>query len=519
MHLSQMASALLVVAGLTLSQAAAQPVSLASRLDGLVEARLAEAKLKPGPLASDAEFLRRVWLDLAGTLPSADRVSAFLADKAPDKRARLVEEILAGDAYVEHWARMLLDTFVGQRPVATGNNDNRVLYDYLVDALGEGRSYRAIVRELLTGEGVAQENGPANFTLRYNTDPNELAGATARVFLGVSLRCAQCHKHPFEKWTQDDFQGYAAFFSRLRAFATVNDGLMGIVELRKGELEIPDPKGALDANGAVIMRTIAPRLPGGGGKVPAGKSRRKVLADWMTSADNPYFARNAVNRVWERLFGKGLVEPLDSLGKGPGPSAVLLDALAEEFVKCDFDLERLLRGIVLSRTYQRSSGPIPENMTAVPAEQQAKVHLDEERLLARFPIRALSVDQLYEAIATATGYRDEIRQPGDAEMVNDPAAEQLKDTGLSLQRSLALLNGPFVQQAVVKGVRQARIAAGRRIGAPHVERLFLSTLCRKPTPDETERLLRLMEAGEDRNKGLEDVLWVLLNSAEFTTNH
>jgi hypothetical protein len=487
---------LLVPAGLR-----AEGNPFAARIDRFFEQAAADAGLKLPPIIDDATFLRRVSLDLAGTLPTPERTHAFLNDKSPDKRAKLVAELLASVGYTEHWGRLWLDTFTGQRAIQYPNHDGRALHAYLVDALADNKSFQTIARELLTAQGVAAEEGAVNFALRYNSNAEELAGATARVFLGVGLRCAQCHAHPFEKWSQADFRGVAAFFARVRTYNVVNEeNLLGIVELRRGEFQVPDTSLPPGQDGVQPMKTIPPRLLDDG-KIDKGRTRRQQLAQWITSPGNPYFARNAVNRVWHRLLGRGLVEPLDGLGQEPGPNSPLLAELGQEFASTGFDLEKLLTGIVLSQTYQRPAGPSTSE-----AEEQTR---------ARYPVRPLSVDQVYAAIQAATGYHEE----GPQEPTTDSAVDNLKEDAAILQRSLALLNSPFVEAAVSRGVKEVRRAAGRRVGPAHIERLYLATLCRKPTNDEAQRMLKLVEANEDRTKGLEDVLWVLLNSAEFNTNH
>jgi hypothetical protein len=486
------------------------PASIADRIDRFFEQAASEAGLKLPPVIDDATFLRRVHLDLAGTLPSPERTLAFLSDRSPDKRAKVVAEILAGVGYTEHWARLWLDTLIGQRAIQNSNNDGRALYAYLVDALADNKSFQLIARELLTAEGVAVEEGAVNFTLRYNSNPEELTGATSRVFLGLGLRCAQCHAHPFEKWTQNDFRGLAAFFARVRTYNVQNEeNLLGIVELKRGEFQVPDLSQPANQDGVRPTKMVAPRLLEDG-KIGTGKTRRRQFAEWVTSESNPYFARNAVNRVWQRVLGRGLIEPLDGLGQEPGPNSALLVELGQEFARGGFDLEKLLTGIVLSKTYQRPAHGGSADLAALDAE---------ERTLARYPVRPLTVDQVFHAVEAATGYRDDAAKPPESEAPADPAVENLKEDTATLQRSLALLNGNFVEAAVTRGVKEVRRTVGRRLGAAHIERLYLATLCRKPTADEAGRMLKLLEASEDRARGLEDVLWVLLNSAEFNTNH
>jgi hypothetical protein len=520
-----MSSSLLVSAMLLSTLPAGSPEQTRGQLDAAVAAAWKSRRLTPAEPASDAAFVRRVWLDLAGRVPPADQARRFHANQNPDKRERLVNELLAGPEFADHWGRTWTQRLTGKRPLPQEKYDGRVLHAYLRESLAANKTWRQVAIELVTGDGLHDSSGPASFLLRYRARPADLSGAVSRHFLGISLQCAQCHDHPFAPWKQDDFWGMAAFFSRLKLLESEDD-YVAVLESSRGELQIPDPQAKPDKEGKDRKRTVYPRLPGQAGRpaVPRKKAkdqRRQVLAAWITADTNPYFARNTVNRTWEQLFGKPLVKSLDHLEPSPAryspsepaasPQAQILDLLAADFVAGGFDLKRLVRQIVLSRPYQLSCRPSadPEQDTAPP--------------LGRFPTRPVSVDQLHESIAQATGYRPPKEPPSDKEENNEEEApdtpvEVLAEHALTVQRALALLGSEHVHQAVQAGAKKACAIHGRRPGRAHVEWLFLATLSRLPSADELAVMLRLVQKGEEAS-GLEDVLWALLSSAEFNTNH
>jgi len=526
--MSSTASLVLLAA---LAPGAAPEADVAARVDALLAADWRANNLTPQPPADDAALQRRLWLDLAGRVPPALAARRFLDDPAADKRRRLVDELLAGDDFADHWGRLWAEALTGKRAVRTDLYDGRVLRDYLRDALKDGKPYREVVAELLTGGGTTDDSGPANFLAAYEAKPVGLAGAVGQRLLGVSLRCAQCHDHPFAAWKRDDFWGVAAVFARLRLLQGVDpddqDGgqvLVAVLERKRGELRIPDPKAPPDADGNVPMKTVPPRLPGGDGG-PITGNRREALAAWVTAADNPYFARHAVNQAWARLFGEPLLPNLDRLAQATGTRRQVLDLLADDFAAGGGEVKRLVRVIVLTRAYQLGCGTADGESPERARERQ--------RHLARYPVRPVSVDQLYDSIVQATGYRGEEEEmpmppmspppPKGADGEDDPdtpdtPVEVLGERGETLQRTLALLHGEYVHRATQAGARVAVAVNGPRPGREHVEWLFLATLSRRPTPEEAAAMLKLAQAGKGR-RGLEDVLWVLINSAEFNTNH
>jgi hypothetical protein len=515
---------------------------VSARLDTALEKEWKRANISPAGQADDATFLRRVYLDLTGRVPPPLKVREFLQDADPGKRAKLVDALLASEEFADYWGRTWTQALTGKRPIKQDSHDGRVLYEYMKASLAANKPYRDLVTELICGEGLSDASGPVNFLLRYDAKPTDLAGAVSKNFLGLTLQCAQCHNHPFAEWKKADFWGMAAFFGRTRRLDSQGDdgNYAAVLDTRRGDLMLPDPAAKPDESGNVPKKAVKPRLPGQDGPVPPGK-RRQALAVWITSDKNPYFAKNLINRVWAQLFGSGLVASLEHApAEGEPVHAEILTLLAKDFSAAGQDVKRLVRVIVLSRAYQLSAGS-GEPATDPDTLKDAGARLHQLRHLGRFPVRPLSVDQLYQSVVQATGYRGpepapaaqntSDRSPEEASAVQKPAAEdddqegeadipvdQLGERALTVQRAQALLNSDYVQKAVQAGALAAGVVNGGRPGAAHVEWLFLSTLARRPTPDESATMLELLQAGK-RKRGLEDVLWVLLNSAEFNTNH
>lgn len=516
---------LAILSGLALgADPLSEPAAVSAQLDALIEAKWADRGVTKEATADEATFLRRVWLDLAGRIPSALEAREFLNDTHSDKRVRLIDKLLAGEDFANHWARTWTIRLTEQRPIRREVHDGGVLQGYLRDGLLAGKSYQQVAQELVTGEGARDSSGPANFLLRYGAKPEALAGAVGKVFLGATLQCAQCHDHVFAHWKQDDFRGLAAFFGRLKMMVSEDGSLHAVIESRRGEFQFMEPGAKPGEDGNIPMQTVAPRLPvAGAAPLPAQSPRRQALAAWLTSPDNPWFARHAVNSTWQELFGTPLVPSLDDpVVAVNGPHGDVLELLSRDFVAGGYDMKRLIRIVVLCGAYQRDTAGVSPTPDADPTQ------FERLQAFAVFPIRPLTVDQLYDSINQATGNRSSeeavvensaTESPdAEAQATSDRPAEALGEQGVSMQRTLVLLNSPFVHEALQSGARIAATFHGRRIGRAHVEWLFLATLSRPPAADELTRMLELVRE-EQGTRGLEDVLWVLLNSAEFNTNH
>jgi hypothetical protein len=487
---------------------------------------LTEAEATPGPDADDAEFLRRVTLDLTGRIPNVRKARAFLDSRDPDKRRKLVDELLSSPEFGQYFAAVWRDLLTP--PVESSKPMADRLSPWLAEQLNRNRGWDIIVRDLLTADGVINRTPQLSFVMA-NSDglvpkPEMLADATARLFLGVELRCAQCHDHPFAKWKQSDFWALAAFFSRVQPDSPKGGANTAIIE-GKTALNVGKelPKGAAivvpGQTGPQAGKVVRARFPGGA-ELPddAMEPFRPRFADWLTARDNPYFARTAVNRVWAHLFGRGLVMPLDGFGDDNAPAnAALLDVMAREFADSGCDVKHLLRGLCLSQAYQRSSrGAVKQ----------------EERLFAQMTVKPMRPDVLFDSLVVALsgGPVDKNAVPKMPVGAKDMGATlqgrdefvrffraRGSDTGAAnagIPQVLFLLNGPMIADG---SVVIDRIANAPRAEA--IETLFMAAYARRPTAKEVELVGRYLDKESTARDGYAGVLWSLVNSSEFLLNH
>jgi hypothetical protein len=481
------------------------PAALAAVIDARLEAGWRKAGATPVETASDAAFLRRASLDLIGRIPTTAEVRDFLADPAPDKRARLVARLVDAGGHTRHMATFWRRTWV---PQADTPEFARLADDFEAWAaarLQENAPYDRIVRELLTlpdpAPGRPGAVSPAGFFAAGEGKPENLAASATRAFLGVNLDCAQCHDHPFARWTRDQFWQTAAFFAP-----------PGPGKGMPPRLPIPNTKKSVAAellDGSEVRWPEAPTLFAG----------RNLLAGWVTARDNPYFARNAVNRLWANFYGTALVDPPDDLSAeagSTGPNAELLRILADDFARHEFDLKYLTRALALTKAYQ-SAAAGREDATA------------DARLFARLPVRGLTGEQLYDSLRTAAGLPlergdtdrglglEDRRRFAARFLVGSPAAAER-----SITQALAVMNGRLTadltdpaRNPTLAGVADAPFldTAGK------IETLFLATLGRKPTPTEARRMADHVQSSRGPARALGDIFWALVNSTEFNTNH
>jgi hypothetical protein len=488
-------------------------------IDEHVSAEWKKLGLKPAPLADDAEFVRRVSLDLVGTLPTPDEVRRFLAAKEPDKRATLIDALLERPEYVDYWSLKWSDLLRAHRR-ALGEKGLTSFNGWLRQALRENRPFDRVARQLLTAQGNLYTSGPVAFYFVDRT-PEDLAETTAQVFLGVRLQCAKCHHHPFEVWSQDDYYGLAAFFARVQRKDNKDDGGFGGAQaVRLGE------------SGQVVFpgtnRVVPPRVLGQAVPVTDAGDPRPALAEWLTRKDNPYFARNVVNRYWGYLFGRGLVEPIDDLrATNPASHPALLDALARDFADNGYDLKRLLRTLCRSQTYQRAAELAPQRDV-------------EGMFFTHHRPRRLPAEVLLDAINQAAGTDEAFAgMPAGTRAIAlpDPAVDSSflttfgrprrtstceceRGSRPDLGQALHLANSEKLHQKVTSPQgRVARLLVAKRADAEIIEELYLATLSRLPTAEERARVHKLLASASSRQEGLEDLLWALLNTAEFSFNH
>ncbi len=479
----------------------ASSAALSAEIDRYIEARLKTDGIAPAAMADDAEFMRRIYLDLAGRIPTVAQVRRFLDDRTPDKRQRLIDDLLSGPTYAQHFANVWRAGWLADTPAAAQNPGLGTAFETtLRQQLTENLRYDQMVRSLLA------PSGNRTFYVANEEKPENLAAATTRLFLGVKMECAQCHRHPFAPWTREQFWSTAAFFNVSQPRQRNRQAARPSSPLR--EIKIPGTDKVVRAR--FLDDTEVPMVE--------GADPRVQLAQWVTAAENPWFARAAVNRVWAHFFGIGLVDPVDELGEQNPPShPELLDELAKEFVAQQFDLKSLIRAIVNSQAYQRSS--------CVTDTAQ-----EDPRLFARMALKGMSVEQLFDSLANATGYQEKNQSPNRpgarAEFLNKFAnpAGQRAEFQLSILQALALMNGRITAD-VTDLERSETLAAV--IDAPfldtarRIETLYLAVLTRPPRPEETARLVQYVDGEPEARRGraLADVFWALLNSGEFILNH
>jgi Protein of unknown function (DUF1553)/Protein of unknown function (DUF1549) len=489
------------------------------KIDGQLSNFWSRNEIKSAPIADDAEFYRRLSLDITGRIPTASEARAFIDSKDPDKRNKMIDDLLRRPGYLNHFASVFRQTWV---PQSIDNPQARFAapqFEAWVRAqLKDGVSMDKVVRDVLTvrtlfaGRGaetfrVDDAQSPFAFIQANEFKPENVAAAASRVFMGVKIECAQCHNHPFAPYKKEQFWELAAFFAEVQpAIANLSDASF------KREIRIPGDK----------PKTVQARFFGDDRepKWDAKKSPRQTFADWLTTKDNPFFARNMVNRTWAHFLGLGLVDPIDEPSPdNPPVIPELLDDLAKAFVDSGCDMKFLIRAITRSKAYQLTS------------KQSHESNADPRRF-ARVAVKAMSGEQLFDSLATATGYFETtpkrerpffgVRSEFIAKF---GSTEKLTEKQTSILQALTLMNGQFVNEQT--SLDRSQFLAGV-IDAPFlntngkVEVLFLGALSRKPTVSEAEKFASYVDRGgavNNQKKALTDVYWALLNSSEFVLNH
>jgi hypothetical protein len=494
---------------------------LSQRIDSEFAILWQKNGINPADAATDAEFMRRLYLDLTGRIPDVREVQEFLDDSSPNRRAQLVDRLLTQRDHATHLAGVWRGILLPESIDLSRFGGTTKFEEWLADRFAENVPYDQIVRELLLAEGRVSESGPLLFYAALKLNPEELAARTSRVFLGVRMDCAQCHDHPFDKVSQHDFWSFAAFFARIsrpRGKMEMTSPVLQVRDNERGEVMIPQSD-----------EVVPPRLPNAVASLEDksdGPARRKQLVDWLTSRQNGQFARAAVNRVWANLFGRGLVEPADDMRPANEPIApAVLDTLSRDFAASGFDLRRLMRAIVLSKTYQLSS---------------RSADSDPSRMLffAQMNIKSFTAEQLYDCIAVATRQAatpDDRSRVAGLERFGDISRQafiaqfrapdgKATDYHGGIPQALTLMHGALIHNAtdmVSSGLLKS-LSAPFFTDEQRLDTLFLSTLSRHPETAERDVMLnsiRTARSEAERQQALGDVLWALLNSAEFTFNH
>ena len=491
-------------------------------IDRLIDAKLQRLKIQPSPAVDDAGFLRRVSLDLKGQLPTPEEVQAFVASASKSKRSDLIDKLIVSPAYVDHWTLKWGDLLQNSRKYL-GEKGAFEFREWIRDSIAQNKPYDSMVREMLTAKGSSYENPAANF-YRVTRDPKPTMEKTTQVFLGVRMVCAQCHDHPFERWTQNQYYEMAAFFSAVGLRPGYEVGEEILFDQRQ-DYDMKHPK-----DGRVMNpKFIVPASWSGTGAPPTDAQRRQAYAEWLTARDNPFFAKSTVNRVWSYFFGRGIIDPVDDIrASNPPSNPALLDALAKDFLDHNFDLRHLMRTIANSRTYQASVATNEWN------------EKDGENFSHAIP-RRLTAEELMDALALATGVRPVFPEaPPDtgAEQVTDPhvgkdgfldlfgrparesACECERRSDLSLPQALNLVNGKTISDAVADaGGRVAKAILSGRSDGQLVTELYLVSLSRPPREEELEGGIKYLQGGAGRAARAQDLLWALVNSKGFLYNY
>ena len=516
-----------------------QVSSSTKHLDRHINAVLKKEGIQPSGVSEDTEFLRRVHLDLIGKIPTPEEVLDFLKDGSPSKRQKKIEELLGSEAYINYWSGLWVNWLIGRR----GDSDDRRvgLTTWVNGALTKNMPYNQFVQELIAADGELKDNGAGNYIMRYERSAAVLTSHSSRLFLGLPMQCAECHDHKTETWSQKDFYGIAAFFdginSQQKGYIQTMD-MIGNEKRMENYLITNKPKRTIWVER--LNEEVTPRFLGGAAYEGSLTKKREALAQWMTDRSNPYFSRAIVNRIWKHFMGRAFVEPIDGFGEENLPTnPELLDWLAEDFVIYDYDLQHLMRTILNSEAYQRTS-------------KTNKSNKDDELYYSHAYVKPLSAEQFFHSLLQATGFerlqKEKMnannRQGGEDRigmlrnleerkrehlnrflfLLDNGEMEEIEAFNGTVPQALMMINGEMVNDGASHDEHGGFVnyVLGKwREPVDRVEYLYLNILSRLPTVQEKTYFQRYLERSLYRDKDLayEDLYWVLLNSAEFSLNH
>ncbi|MEQ9409848.1 MAG: DUF1549 domain-containing protein [Fuerstiella sp.] len=485
-------------------------------IDTLVHNKLRKLRITPSEVCTDEQFLRRVFVDITGTMPSAEEHAKFLADTDPQKREKVVDQLLQRKEFVDIWV-MKWAELLQVRTIANRVEKKPMLryFNWLKEKIASNTPSDVMVRELLASKGGTFSDPATNY---YQTETATLKVAenAAQVFMGMRIQCAQCHNHPFDRWTMDDYYGFAAFFAQI------------------GRKRAEDPReqiifnsGSGEVKHLVDGRNMAPKFLGG--EVPdlKGRDRREVLAEWLASPDNPYFATNLANIVWAHFFGRGIIDQVDDVRvSNPPVNAELLAELGKRFTDYNYDFRRLVRDICTSRTYQLSTQTNPSNES----DHSNFAHAELRRLRAevmldcitavtsttdKFPGLPVGARAVHIADGNTSTYF--LTTFGRAKRESVCSCEVSMEPNLS--QALHLINGDTVNNKIRQGGLIPSLLKENKTPAEIITELYVRCFCRQPTEEELTRLVAIATEEENPQQALEDIFWSLLNSREFLFNH
>jgi hypothetical protein len=486
-------------------------------VDQFVNAKLKKLRIEPSGVCDDQTFVRRVYLDVIGILPTPEEYARFMVSTLPNKRELLVDELLDRKEFAELWVLKwaeLLQIRTSNEQVLS-RKAMLLYYTWLQDRIARNTPTNVWVKELLGANGGTFKNPPTNY-YQAERDIIKVTENVAQVFMGMRIQCAQCHNHPFDRWTMNDYYGFASFFSQIGRKGTDDNRELVVFNAGGGEINHP-----------VRGVPMKPKFLGGAEPDVNGKDRRVVLAEWLASPENPYFAKNLANVVWAHFFGQGIINEVDDVRiSNPASNQELLDELGKKFTAYNYDFKKLVKDLCTSAAYQRSTQPTATNA-------------GDSRNFARGAIRRIRAETLLDCITQVTGTKDKfsgLPQGARAVQIADGSTSTyfLSTFGRAtresvcscevrleptLSQSLHLLNGDTVGPKVAAGGLIAKMQQEKKTNAQVIEAIYLRCLSRSPTADERAKLEQLIAAGKDPRVALEDVFWAVMNSREFMFNH
>lgn len=515
--------------------------SSTKHLDRHIDSVLKREGLEPSKQTSDTEFLRRIHLDMTGKIPTPEEVLDFINDGSKNKRSKKIDELIGSEESNEYWTLLWVNWLIGRRD---DGDDRRIgLTGWVRNAQDTNMPYDQFVGELIAADGQIKDNAAGNYVLRYERSPVFLTSHASRLFLGLPMQCAECHDHKTEAWLQEDFYGIAAFFTGIESkemeeFKTMD--MYGNETMIENYLIKNTPKQQRTIYVDSMKESVPPRFLDKTEYTGELTKKREALAEWMTAPTNPYFSKAIVNRIWKHFMGRGFVEPLDGFGVENRPTnPALLDWLAEDFVMHGFDLQHLMRTILNSKTYQRSSATNKSNK-------------DDEIYYSHAYMKPLSAEQFFYSMLQATAFErlqqiqmDGISVQGGEDrkgflrsieekkrqhlrkflfLLDNGEMEEIEAFNGTVPKALMMINGDMVNNSADykgRGTFVNYVLNNWRDTNERVERMYLTVLSRKPTTREQTYFQRYLDRSLYRDKDLayEDLYWVLLNSAEFSFNH
>ncbi len=485
-------------------------------IDSFVHTKLRKLRVTPSEVCTDEEFLRRVFIDITGTLPSSEEHTKFLADENPDKRSHVIDELLERKEFVEIWV-MKWAELLQVRTVANRVTKKPMLryFNWHREKIASNTPTDQMVQEILGSKGGTFASPATNY-YQTETETLKVAENVAQVFMGMRIQCAQCHNHPFDRWTMDDYYSFAAFFSQIGR--KKSDDPRETVVYNKGSGEVKHP---------VDGRVMPPKFLGGATPEVKGQDRREVLAKWLASPDNPWFATNLANVVWAHFLGRGIIDQVDDVRiSNPSVNQPLLDELGRKFTEYNYDFRQLVRDICNSRTYQLSTTTNESNETdhtnfahAELRRMRAEVLLDcitqVTTTTDKFPGLPVGARAVHIADGNTSTYF--LTTFGRAKRATVCSCEVQMEPNLS--QALHMINGDTTNNKIKQG---GLIPSLLKAETPHdqiIKELYLRCFTRPPTEAETAKLLEVAASGADPAQSLEDIFWSLLNSREFLFNH